>query len=776
MRAELVSLSGNGSNLSFSVIGEGDVVIDLKNPSGLSLNVTGATVKSLVGEILTLNIGAIGPHDVSVTLGSVATNRAPTITSNGGGDTATIGVAENTTAVATVTATDPDAGQTRSFSIVGGADQALFTISAGGVLSFVAPRNFESPADSDRNNSYVVQVRVADNGSPILSDTQTITVNVADVAEATPNQAPTYTVSDGKVTTMIGSPWNFANALAIQPDGNILVAGDATIGSSREFALARFNSNGSLDTTFDGDGKVTTSFGAGESFGNSVALRDGKIIVAGYSFSTAGTAEDFAVARYNANGTLDTTFDGDGRVTTDFGGNTDVGRSVAIQADGKILVAGESRIGSNYDFSVARYNANGTLDTTFDGDGRVRTDFGSDGDIAWTLAVQGDGKIVVGGWGGGGFTLARYNANGSLDTTFDGDGRVATIVGGPNTGFLRSIVIQPDGKILAAGEAFNGRADTDIVVLRYNANGTLDTSFGTGGIVFTNTPTVSDAANDLLLQPDGRIIVAGHVGAAAGSDFFLVRINADGTIDGAVTTDFGNVSEAAKAIERQADGKLVVAGFSYDSFAVARYNADGSLDPTFDPTKVNTLNGTPAYTAGGAPVVLDTDVRAYDPDLAASGNYSGATLTLARSAGANAQDVFSATGDLATLTQGAALVYDGVTVGTVTTNSAGRLLLTFNSSATQGYVDDVLQSIAYSNSSATPPASVQINWTFSDSNAGAQGTGGALMATGSTTVTISTPAPNQPPVITSNGGSDATSIAVTENSTAVTTVTATDPN
>ncbi len=205
MRAELLSVSGNGSNLSFSAIGEGEAVIDLKNPSGLSVNVTGATVKSLVGDILTLDIGAFGQHDVSVTLSTAVANRAPVISSNGGADTATISIAENTTAVTTVTSTDADAGQTRTYSIVGGADAALFTITAGGVLSFASARNFEAAADADRNNSYIVQVRVADNGSPSLSDTQTITVNVTDINDNAPAITTAATQSVAENTTFVAA-------------------------------------------------------------------------------------------------------------------------------------------------------------------------------------------------------------------------------------------------------------------------------------------------------------------------------------------------------------------------------------------------------------------------------------------------------------------------------------------------------------------------------------------------------------------------------------------
>ena len=204
MRAELLSLSGNGTNLSFSVIGEGRVVVDLVAPAGRQVNVTGATIVSLVGDQLTLDLGSAAQDNVSITLSS-ASNRAPTITSNGGGDTASITVPENTTATTTVTATDPDAGQSLSYAIVGGADQALLAINAAGVLTFKAARNREAPADADLNNSYVVQVRVTDNGNPVLSDTQTITINVADVNDNAPVITTAAAISRTENTTVVAA-------------------------------------------------------------------------------------------------------------------------------------------------------------------------------------------------------------------------------------------------------------------------------------------------------------------------------------------------------------------------------------------------------------------------------------------------------------------------------------------------------------------------------------------------------------------------------------------
>ena len=236
-----------------------------------------------------------------------------------------------------------------------------------------------------------------------------------------------------------------------------------------DFALARFNPNGSLDTSFSGDGKQTTDFGSSGDRAHGVAIQaDGKIVAAGDSLG--GSGFDFALARYNPNGSLDTSFSGDGKQTTDFGGS-EAASGVKLQSDGKIVAVG----GDDSDFALARYNPNGSLDTTFSGDGKQTTDFGgSDG--ARAVALQADGKIVavgIAGGNGSSFAVARYNPNGTLDPTFSGDGKQTTSFGGYLDG-ATAVALQGDGKIVAVGHA--GAANGDFALARYNPNGSLDTT------------------------------------------------------------------------------------------------------------------------------------------------------------------------------------------------------------------------------------------------------------------------------------------------------------
>jgi serralysin len=532
------------------------------------------------------------------------------------------------------------------------------------------------------------------------------------------NTAPTFAIGDGMVTTDFGS-FEYGNSVTVQADGKILVAGPST--------LVRYNAGGSLDTSFDGDGKVTTG-GASASV---TVQADGKILVAG----------DSALERYNIDGSLDSSFDGDGKVTT--GGAS---ASVTVQADGKILVAGGSP-----DFSLARYNADGSLDTSFDGDGKVTTDF-MGYDSARSVTVQADGKILVAGRGdyGGSYTsdfaLARYNADGSLDTSFDIDGKVTT--GIYNHSYKgESVTVQADGKILVAGDSSSSSRSPQFALARYNTDGSLDTSFSGDGLVseISFGSYISSFAKKVTVQADGKILVAGRVtdDYYHTSSFALARFNANGSLDasfdndGRVTTDFGSTNTYGSSATLQADGKILVAGTSNYDIALARYNADGSLDKTFS-LAASTLSSSKTYSEQDNPIILDRDVQIFDTDLAGGDNYNGATLTLSRHGGANADDVFSAAsgGSLSALQSGSVFSVNGVVIGLVTGNSAGTLTLAFTANATQSRVNSAIEQIAYANTSDTPPATVQIDWNFNDGNSGAQGTGGALGVIGSTTVHI----------------------------------------
>ncbi|MRR18374.1 MAG: hypothetical protein EG826_18180, partial [Deltaproteobacteria bacterium] len=275
----------------------------------------------------------------------------------------------------------------------------------------------------------------------------------------------------GVVTTAIGLNDDHAYGVALQNDAGIkiVVVGSSNNGVNDSFAILRYTTNGILDSGFGTGGLVTTAIGTGNSAANGVAIQTNQLIVAaGYAFN--GTNNDFAVARYNMNGTLDGTFGTGGINRTPVGTGASVAKAVAVQStDQKIVVVGQAVVGGSNDFAIVRYLTNGTLDTGFDTDGKVTTSIGTVNDIARAVKIAGGGKIVVAGSSNNGanddFALARYNTDGTLDTVFNGTGKVTTAVGaGDDSAF--GLALQTDGKIVAAGYSSNG-SNNDFALTRY---------------------------------------------------------------------------------------------------------------------------------------------------------------------------------------------------------------------------------------------------------------------------------------------------------------------
>jgi uncharacterized delta-60 repeat protein len=404
---------------------------------------------------------------------------------------------------------------------------------------------------------------------------------------------------NGKLITDIGGKDDASNSIAIQNDGKIVVLGFSNNGTNADFALIRYNANGTLDNSFGTGGKLTTPIGNGHDYGLSVAIQsDGKIVAAGYSSN--GSNNDFAVVRYNSNGTLDTGFGTTGKVTSDFAGGNDRAYSLAIQSDGKIVVAGSIPNATDYDFAIARYNSNGTLDLSFDTDGKNTTGIGSGNDFCYSVAIQGDGKIIMAGNSHNGsnydFSLVRYNSNGTLDVSFDTDGKLVTAIGSGNE-YCYSLAIQRDGKIVAVGYSNNG-SNNDFALARYNINGTLDTSFDADGIVTTDFGNSENTALSVAIQNDRKILVAGSSHNGIDNDFALVRYHVDGKLDlsfdtdGKLTTAIGTASDSGYSVALQKDGKIVLTGFSvvgdYYDFAIARYN--NTVDTGIQNEKSELLN------------------------------------------------------------------------------------------------------------------------------------------------------------------------------------------
>jgi serralysin len=428
----------------------------------------------------------------------------------------------------------------------------------------------------------------------------------------------------GKVFTDFSGQEDDAFAMVVQPDDKIIVGGSAFIAGNNDFALSRYNADGSLDSGFGSNGKVTTDFFTYIDTIYAIALQaDGKIVAGGNARHLLPVnRSDFALVRYNANGSLDSTFGAGGKATANFFGDFDAITGLALQADGKIVAVGiaGNQAGFN-NFALARFNTDGSLDPSFGSNGKVSNTIADILDQANAVAIQPDNKIVVAGYSkltnAGPFEAAvlRYNANGSLDTSFGTNGFVLTNLSS-SFSTIAAIALQADGKIVAAGEAYAtiGLDTADFTLVRYNANGTLDSGFNGGALLTDQTPIPADGdpvalahplgaiitdfyahADEgfaLRIQADGKLLVAGRSQLSAAdesSDFAIARYNANGDLDtsfdtnGKASTDFAGHFDSARAIALQSDGKIVLAGraaktgITNGDFALARY----TVEPNF---------------------------------------------------------------------------------------------------------------------------------------------------------------------------------------------------
>jgi uncharacterized delta-60 repeat protein len=353
--------------------------------------------------------------------------------------------------------------------------------------------------------------------------------------------------TDGKVLTDFDHSTDIANAVAIQADGKLVVVGTTYTNndfSGEDFAVARYNSNGTLDLTFGIGGKVQTDFPGLAAVASSVVIQsDAKIVVAGGAFPLFTFLGDFKVVRYNPDGSLDSSFGEGGIVTTTFPEGS-YAFDVALQADGKIIAAGTVFVdfnpgeSSNTDFALARYNPDGSPDATFGNRGQVSTDFLGLEDDAFSVLIQPDGKIVAVGSANDpatfyDFAAVRYLSNGTIDTTFGVAGKVHTDFGDQNFDRARSAALQSDGRIVAAGFAISQNGGVqNFAVARYTSNGVLDTSFGTDGMTQIDFGSCCQSANKVLLQPNGKIITVGYANTeSSDSDFLLARLTSDGSLD-----------------------------------------------------------------------------------------------------------------------------------------------------------------------------------------------------------------------------------------------------
>ncbi len=407
---------------------------------------------------------------------------------------------------------------------------------------------------------------------------------------------PTFGNGGTVVTDLGGNDHAFRNV--VQPDGKVVAIGTTRSGtSSNRYALVRYNVDGTLDQTFGNGGKVITSIANANENANALLLQpDGKIVIAGSIALPSTVDSSFAILRYNSDGSLDTTFGNGGFTITNIGADLDSIGAIALQSDGKIVAAGNESFHRppgeqrNSDIALVRYNSDGSLDATFGNAGIVTSDFGPVPDYfaddATAVMIQPDGKIVVAGDSDGtgyfDFLVARYNNDGSLDTSFGNGGFTKTDVGEGYEDGASDAVLQPDGKIVLAGAALPSSYDLDFAVVRYLPDGSLDSSFGNGGVVVFGLDSLHDEElTAIALQTDGKLIALGDSNSSTRSGFLLMRFLPDGSLDpsfgtgGMVQTPFGGNDTQTTSLAIQGS-KVVAAGYTplYNTsdFALARYN------------------------------------------------------------------------------------------------------------------------------------------------------------------------------------------------------------
>ena len=447
----------------------------------------------------------------------------------------------------------------------------------------------------------------------------------------------------GVLITNFGNSCNI-NSVVIQPDAKILAAGNFNNAGTENFAIARFLSTGALDTSFNHTGKVTSNFGNSDNALEATLQADGKLLVGGYYIDPSSNSH-MEIARYNTNGALDTSFNGTGVTSTSFGNNQEFFAGLVIAANtGKIIMGGYSNVNQQYPqnpaLALARFNANGSLDISFGLQGHELDPVGVNYLNYMNGLTLDNNKILASGYSQTGnnfkYTLTRFSANGNPDSSFGMEGTILGIVPGAdlyyyfpmvqpdgkfvvtgatdtipnllarfdqkgkldpsygNKGFLTTngatTAMQPDGKIVEAN-GFNGPNGSEIMMTRYYSNGNLDKTYGAQGVSILDFFGGNESYGPLAIQSNNKSVIAGYINNPEGTDLLLARINADGTPDlsfgngGAVIKDYQQ-QDFGSEVTIQNDGKILVAGTGYTTSGelltfVTRFLANGQLDSSF---------------------------------------------------------------------------------------------------------------------------------------------------------------------------------------------------
>jgi uncharacterized delta-60 repeat protein len=366
----------------------------------------------------------------------------------------------------------------------------------------------------------------------------------------------------GAIASLVIGPGthDHLTAMAMQPDGKMVLAGYCDGPTSQDFCVARLNADGTLDASFvgpngNGAGKFLLDISNAADAASAVAIQaDGKIVIAGSCHN--GVNSDFCVARLNPNGSRDSTFNGpggagNGQVMLPIGFSDDYATAIALMPDGRMVLTGYCYVTNQFDFCAARLNANGSFDTSFvgpigTGAGKIAFPMGTANDYATAVALQADGKLVIAGYctgamGNNDFCIARLDSVGAFDPTFDGPSGVGNgkflLPIGTLEDFASAVLIDPEGKIVLAGSCQLTLTNYDFCAARLNTDGSFDATFtgpggsGNGKFLLPITATKSDSAAALAQQPDGKLLLSGHCDNGGNEDFCVVRLHIDGSLD-----------------------------------------------------------------------------------------------------------------------------------------------------------------------------------------------------------------------------------------------------
>jgi len=466
-------------------------------------------------------------------------------------------------------------------------------------------------------------------------------------SHAIPAQVPgdldlTFAGGAGAIASLVVGPGthDHLTGMALQADGKTVLAGYCDGPTSQDFCVARLLTDGTLDASFvgpsgTGGGKFLLDISNATDSASAVAVQpDGKIVIAGTCYN--GVNNDFCIARLNPNGSRDSTFNGpggagNGQVMLPITASDDFLTAIALQPDGKIVLVGYCAVNIQNDFCAARLNVDGTWDASFVGPngtsaGKFTFGIGISNDYAYAVALQPDGMIVIAGecvspMVDNDFCVARFTNTGTYDITFDGpsassNGKFLLPIGASNDS-ASALVIQPDGKIILAGRCLAGIANNDFCAARLNSDGSFDATFdgpsggANGKFLLPMTAAKSDNVTAVALQPDGKILLGGHCDNGGNEDFCIARLHIDGSLDqsydgssgagnGQFLLPIGTNDDVATAMLLQPDGKVLIAGDCYSGatnrFCVARLyggpfgykncsmdiDGDGKVLPTTD--------------------------------------------------------------------------------------------------------------------------------------------------------------------------------------------------